>query len=122
MQSLIVLALLAAIGAEPEPARGPGQRLEFTVKPAAAGRQVVRVSLPFPPGVLPAGDDLAVSDGDHEIAAAVRVLTRPPGGEEGPPSARRALAACPHSFADREPVSFRARATPGGAAPGGRLP
>src|SRR4051794_41285190 len=99
MQSLIVLAPLAAVDAEPEPAGGPGQRLGFTVKPAAAGRQVVRVSLPFPPGVLPAGDGLAVSDGHREIATALRVLTPRPGGGEGRRPAPRAPGTVPHTLA-----------------------
>lgn len=122
MPCFMALALLAAAGVEPGPVGATGQRLEFTVKPAAAGRQLVRVSLPFPPGVLPAGDGLTVSDGHDEVAAAVRVLTRHPGSGEEHRSARRALVTFPHTFADREPVSFVARAAPGGAAPGGPLP
>ncbi len=108
---VIVLALLSAGGTGPEPAGTAGRGLEFTVKPAAAGRQLVRMSLPFPPGLLPEGHGLVVSDGQHEIAAAVRVLTWHPAGGGKNRSARRALVTFPRTFADRKPVSFVARPT-----------
>lgn len=110
MGSLIVLALLAVAGPGPEPV-GAG-RLEFAVKPAAIGRQLVRVSLPFPPGALPEGRGLIVSDGQREIAAAVRALTWHPAAPRAGRSVRRALVTFPRAFADREPVSFVARAAP----------
>lgn len=78
--------------------------LRLEVSPAAAGRQLVRVSLPLPPGFLAAGRTLAVSDGCRELPAGVRVITWHPGGT--PRAARRAMVTWVADFADREPVVF----------------
>jgi hypothetical protein len=121
MRWIIVLALLAAAVPVAE-ATGATDRLEFTVKPKAAGRQLVRLSLPFPRGVLSEGQGLVVSDGHHDIAAGVRVLTWHPGADPKNRSARRALVTFPHTFADRKSVSFFARATSGAAVRGEPLP
>ncbi len=121
MRSVIVLALLSVAGNAPEPAGTIGPRLAFQVKPAAVGRQLVRLSLPFPPGVLPEERGLVVSDEHHEIAAAVRVLTWHPEADPSKRSARRALVTFPYSFTDRKPVSFLAGATSGPAARGDGL-
>lgn len=71
MRLVIGLALLATAGSAAEPATATGRQLKFTVTPAAAGRQLVRLSLPFSAGMLPEGQGLAVSDGHHETVAAV---------------------------------------------------
>jgi hypothetical protein len=116
LRPVIVLALLAAAGTATEPAGATGRRLEFTVKPAAPGPQLVRLSLPFPPGVLSEGGGLAISGGHQEITPGVRVLTWHPGADRGKRSARRALVTFPYTFADRKPVSFLAGATTGATA------
>jgi hypothetical protein len=95
--------------------------LRFEITPAAAGLQLVRLSLPFPPGVLSEGQHLVVSDGKHECTAAVRVLTWHPVTAQKTRSARRALVTFPYAFADQGPVSFRARAAVG-ALQDARLP
>src|SRR3954447_5721837 len=87
MRLVIVLALLTVTAAAPKPPGTTGRPLEFTVTPAAAGRQLVRLSLPFPPGVVSEGQGLVVSDGQHETAAAVRVLTWHPGADPKTPPA-----------------------------------
>jgi hypothetical protein len=98
-----------------------GARLPFQITPAATGEQLVRLSLPFSPGMLSEGQGLVVSDGQHENPAAVRVLTWHPAVDMKTRSARRVLVTFPYRFADRKPVSFRVRATP--TAPRGeRLP
>ena len=106
MLALISLVLLAAADSAGEPAIAAGMPLKFTVTPAAGGRQLVRLSLPFPPGLLPEGQGLTVSDGHHQIVAAVRVLTWHPGDGRATRSARRALVTFPHAFANDDPVSF----------------
>ncbi len=106
MHFLIGSALLAAIAIAAEPATASGRRLEFTVTPAATGRQLVRLSLPLPPGFLPEGHRLTLSDGHHQTVAAVRVLTWHPTTAQAVRSARRALVTFPHAFANGDPVSF----------------
>jgi hypothetical protein len=107
MRLSFILTLIAASGMAPEPGDSTTPRLEFTVKPAASGRQLVRVSLPFPPGVLPEGQNLAVSTGGRpEITAGVRVLTWHPAPDAKLRSARRAVVTFPWTFASREPVTF----------------
>jgi hypothetical protein len=122
MRSVLVLALLTAAGPAPEPAGAPGQRVEFAVKPSAVGRQLVRLSLPFPPGALPEGQGLVISSDPHAIEAGLRVLTWHPGATKGKRSARRALVTFACTFADRNPVSFLVQPTTGAAARPERLP
>jgi len=69
----------------------------FAVTPAAAGRQLVRVSLPFSPGVFPAGASLLVRSGGQDVVADVRPLTWHPGL---PRSVRRAMITFVYDFAD----------------------
>jgi hypothetical protein len=116
MRLVGILVLVVALGAAPERAGNTGRQLEFTVKPAAAGRQLVRLSVPVPPGMLPEGHGVAVWDGHQKIKAAVRVLTWHPGADASNRFARRALITFPYTFADRDPVSFLAEERPGAAA------
>ena len=106
MQSSIrrcMLAVAALIGATAAAQSAP---MQITVAPAAAGPQLVRASLPFPPGALEPGQGLVVSGGGTEARADVRILTTHPGGH----SARRALVTFSHTFPDDSPVDFTLRA------------
>ncbi len=78
----------------------------FTVVPAATGRQLVRVSLPFPPGAFPQGVGLILQTGGDTITPDVRRLTHHPGQ---PRSARRAIVTFPYAFADLSERVFRAQ-------------
>jgi len=115
MRLVVGLALLATAGSAAEPATATGRQLKFTVTPTAAGRQLVRLSLPFPAGMLSAGQGLAVSDGYHETVAAVRVLTWHPCAAQDVRSVRRGLVTFPHTFANGDPVSFLAEPSSAGA-------
>jgi len=78
----------------------------FTVTPAAAGKQMVRVSLPFAPGALADGLGLEALAGDVAIECGLRVLTHHPGT---PRWVRRAIVSFPHDFDDDRPVRFSLR-------------
>ncbi len=97
-----------AFAATPAPSDG---RLTFSVKPAALGEQLVRVSLPLPAGALFEGQGLRISDGRIERPAGVRVLTWHGNTEREKRSARRALVTFPYTFSE-QPVSFVTSATP----------
>jgi len=75
----------------------------FSVTPAATGKQLVRVSLPFAPGVFPAELHLMVSDGREMIAPDVRPLTYHPGQ---PVSVRRAIVTYPYDFTEMQDQVF----------------
>jgi len=81
----------------------------FSVKPAAVGRQMVRVSLPFAPGTFPAELGLAVRADGKEIAPDVRHLTYHPGK---PRSVRRAILTFPFEFPDTSEREFRVMLRP----------
>jgi hypothetical protein len=100
----------------------PAEDAEFTLTPAAEGRQLVRVSVPFVPGTLNEGQALVAFDGARELPASARVLTWHPQGKEKKRSARRALVTFPYEFADRRPVSFRLRSVDGKESPGPGAP
>jgi len=90
----------------------------MTVTPAALGKQLVRVSLPFPQGLVREGQTLNASDGHHSLTAALRPVTwHPvPGGE--PRSVRRGLVTFSYTFSDLKPVQFSLRPDKAAAAPG----
>lgn len=75
----------------------------FEVTPAALGRQLVRVSLPFAPGTFPADLGLSVLGGNREIVPDLQVLTYHPGR---PRTIRRAIVTFVHEFADFTPLTF----------------
>ncbi|MEI6913949.1 MAG: hypothetical protein WCL39_02335, partial [Armatimonadota bacterium] len=81
----------------------------FTVTPSAAGRQIVRVSLPFPCGSFPRGKGLTVSAGGKPTTPDVRVLTNHPGT---PVFVRRAIVTYPFTFPDCKPLSFHLALVP----------
>lgn len=74
----------------------------FSLTPPTPGAHMVRVSLPFPPGVFPSELSLRVKTGHESIAPDVRVLTLHPGK---PASVRRAMLSFPYTFANVEPVA-----------------
>ncbi len=76
----------------------------FAVTPAATGRQLVRVSLPFAPGTFPAELGLAVLVGEQEIIPDLRVLTYHAGR---PRSVRRAMVTFVHEFPSQAACPFR---------------
>lgn len=86
-----------------------GELPGFTVTPAVAGRQLVRVSLPFAPGTFPGDLGSAVILGDREIAPDVRPLTYHPGK---PRSVRRAMVTFVHDFPSRTACHFRVALRP----------
>ncbi len=83
----------------------------FEVTPAAAGKQLVRVSLPFAPGTFPADVGLAIEAGGHTIRPDIEVLTYHPGR---PTFVRRAIVTFVHEFAGFEPVACRPMLTDAG--------
>lgn len=109
-------------GLHAEEAQLPGDRIEATVTPAAPGLQLVRVSLPFPAGMVREGQGLAASDGQQEVKTGLRVLTWHPATGSGPRTARRALVTFPYRFAGEGPVRFTLRAAPAPAEEPPRLP
>jgi len=83
--------------------------LTFTVHPAAPGEQLVRVSLPLPPGFLETNRTLTVAGPDGVFRrVGLRVLSWHPGSGNAPRTARRALVTFPWDFADLRPVAFAA--------------
>ena len=87
------------------------------VKPAAAGRQLVRCALPLPEGMVQKGQSLKVFDGQREIDAALRPLTWHPQEDQKSRSVRRGLVTFVYDFADIEPVEFELRPTVESVAP-----
>lgn len=87
------------------------EETEMTVIPAASGRQLVRASLPFPSGMLKAGEELAVCQGQKQSEAALRPLTWYPSSDASARSVRRALVTFPCDFVDEGPVRFTLRST-----------
>src|SRR5205823_1976551 len=79
-------------------AAAAGRPVTVTVKPAAAGRQLVRLSLPLPAGTLTEGQGLTASDGPVQIPTGLRVLTWHPAKNQQPRSVRRALVTFPYLF------------------------
>jgi dienelactone hydrolase len=80
-----------------------GNLPEITVTPTTQGHQLVRGSIPFPPGTFTEGLSITASCKDSSTVADVRVLTRHPGM---PVSARRALITFPYHFSDTAPHTF----------------
>jgi hypothetical protein len=117
--TVIYVVLFAAARALPVETE-PGGGVSFTVTPAATGLQVVRVSLPLPPGFLATNQACAISvaSGAPEPAA-LRVLSWHPATGAAACTARRALVTFPHRFAGTNPVVFAlqpakvSEATPG---------
>jgi hypothetical protein len=93
-------------------AEGEGNTLSVTVISAAAGRQIVRLSLPFPTGMLRDEYGVVAHDGHRDCAAAVRILTYHPTTGHEPRSGRRAMVTFPYDFAGRQPTGFVLRAVP----------
>jgi len=81
-------------------------RVVVHVTPAAIGRQLVRFSVPLPPGYLTEGMGLRPHCGGSGSPAAVRVLTWHPATSTMPRSARRALVTFPFTFPDGATRSF----------------
>jgi len=80
--------------------------LGFSVTPAATGRQLVRVSLPFRKGALQPDSEVIVTDGDHEIIAAVRPLGWHV-DDDRERSVRIALVTFPYQFEDMKSVRLQ---------------
>ncbi len=86
--------------------------LRFTVTPAATGEQLVRTSLPFPPGLLATNASLRVRPLDGSARdAALRALSHHPASSNHPVSLRRGLVTFPYRFADLNPVTFTVEPT-----------
>jgi hypothetical protein len=83
------------------------EQMEFAVKPATTGQQLVRASLPLPRGFLGSNHCVMVSaKGCKARPVGLRVLSWHPAKAGETTSARRALLTFPHRFADLEPVRF----------------
>ena len=92
-------------------------RLEaFTVAPAATNEQLVRLSLPFPPGALMENQSLEAIQAGRVLPVAVRALSWH-ATTSGARFVRRALVTFPFRFADLRPVQFSFRASESGRAP-----
>jgi hypothetical protein len=106
-RALLISLALIATASESLGDAGPGKGMRFTVAPAAAGLQLVRTSVPLPPGLLGTNQDCTVAaTGARPEPAAVRVLSWHPGTNAGPRTARRALVTFPYRFANTNPVAF----------------
>jgi hypothetical protein len=75
----------------------------FTVLPVKSGRQLIRVSLPFPSGSFPEGTNLVVHSGDQTVSPGTRVLTWHPGQ---PRFVRRAIITFPFVFTSEGQQAF----------------
>ncbi|MCC7374372.1 MAG: dienelactone hydrolase family protein [Verrucomicrobiales bacterium] len=116
MPSLVALFLaVTRVGITP-PATAAAP-LVFTVTPAATGPQLVRTSLPFPPGLLPTNSIPEItaisSTATSTVAiAALRVLSLHPVEPPTPPTIRRGLISFLHTFRDSSPVRFELQPSP----------
>lgn len=81
---------------------GVNEPIKVRIAPAATGRQVVRTSLPLPPGWLHSGQVVVAHHEGEACPTATRVLTWHP--EPGPRSARRAMVTWVQTFADLDPL------------------
>jgi len=81
----------------------PESEISVSVTPAATGSQLVRISLPFPEGLVLENQSLLVSDGQ---IAALRPLTWHPVTEDQPRSVRRGIVTFPYTFQNDTPVQF----------------
>jgi|GEM_PF-131754 len=81
----------------------------FCVMPGAGGPQIVRVSLPFPPGSFPLGGNVKVRAEAGEVQPDVRVLTQHPGA---PAFVRRAILTFPYVFNEGQERRFAVVAAP----------
>lgn len=112
---LFSLAATAALGASPAiPSRESGVSLPQPPLPAvevtageARGPQLLRVSLPCPPGGLLAGQGVTAHLPEGPVAADVRVLTEYPGQ---PRCARRAMITVPFTATGSAPLLVRLEA------------
>lgn len=103
---LAAIVLCGTLARADEPA-GAG---DFRVTPAATGLQLVRASIPLPPGFPREGDGAIVrAPGERPVSAGLRIISTHP---TEPPSARRALVTFPWVFADRSAVTFRLEPDP----------
>lgn len=88
------------------PVRG-SDGVRFKVTPAAAGPQIVRVSLPLPRSFLRTNQALVVAAaGGSFERVGLRILSRYPAVKGEPCTARRALVTFAHEFSDLKPVEF----------------
>jgi len=85
--------------------------IKMSVTPVVIGKQLVRVSLPFPKYALLEGQTLLVSDGQHEQVAALRQLTCHPVVDGEPKSVRRGIVTFPHTFPNEGAVQFTLQPT-----------
>jgi hypothetical protein len=115
MHLLTILAVVTAQATGLSPSEAGPSRADFTVKPAATGRQLVRLSLSLARGILRQAEHLVITSRGQKVAAAVRVLTWHSSAEHEPRAARRAMVTFPWTFSGYEPVFFRAETTPGAA-------
>jgi len=83
---------------------------KFSVTPAALGKQIVRVSLPFPARALPEDSGVVVRSGKSEIVPDLRILTYHPGK---PRCVRRAIVTFVFEFTNMKSRQFVLALTPG---------
>ncbi|HPO87090.1 MAG TPA: hypothetical protein PLN86_14700 [Candidatus Hydrogenedentes bacterium] len=81
-----------------------GQLPRFTVFPPRSGKFLVRVSLPFAPGTMPADLGVQVTNEGNTIVPGFRPLTFHPGK---PKSVRRGLVTFVYDFPDSSPRTFQ---------------
>src|SRR5262245_55390111 len=118
----VCLLIVAAVGSGRAADSMSKSQLSFTVTPSAAGRQLIRVSLPFPAGMAKEGQTFLASDGQREVPAMLRALTWWPTQGSGNRLARRALVTFPYAFPSQSPVRFSLQAGAAAARGRARLP
>lgn len=96
----------------PAKAENAKSEIRIAIVPAAQGRQIVRLSLPCPRGLLREGQGLSVRDHQNEMVAAVRSLTWHPTIGQEPRSVRMVMVTFPYVFQGQQPVPLILRATP----------
>jgi hypothetical protein len=110
MRAQLPAILLIGVSALTAPTASDAQRarsITVTVKPAAAGPQLVRLSLPLPRGLVRKEQTLLATDGKRETGTALRVLTWHPVPDGAARTARRALVTFAYDFGpSKRPVKF----------------
>ncbi|QEG33215.1 dienelactone hydrolase family protein [Bythopirellula goksoeyrii] len=103
---LLALSTLVAKTEGEQRTENESQLMEFSVTPAASGRQLVRASIPFRSGILSQTEQVFAEDGSEQTPVAVRPL-----GfhidSTGEKTVRQAMVTFPYNFLQPSPTVFR---------------
>lgn len=112
--SLVLLLVLLSSGIYRPALAAASPPTRIVVEPAANGPQLIRVSLPLPPGWCHENESLRVSapSGAKPLLADVRPLAWHPAPAGTDRSIRRALITFPWTFASTQPLAFDLQPVP----------